>query len=190
MSIVRNLSVFICCVCDFVGNQPLKQQKLVVRVQKSVRELLLLGQSARLAQLLDGKEAMQALEYADAIDRFNETLRSPITTEEIDAEIEEQRERLVQVEKRKALEFDVEPTEKSLPQAQAEKLQISDNDQKLLSYLKRKETTKSEPMGVDTVQKNGVIKEAKAPIIRELFAELVQAELAELDDNGNIFLPD
>ncbi|TBR56478.1 hypothetical protein B4U84_29500 [Westiellopsis prolifica IICB1] len=127
-------------------------------------------------------EAMKAIEMADVIDRFRETLYIPVSAEDVDAEIEAIQQQLKQAENRKALEFEIDAT------AQPDKPQISENAQKLFDYLFRKEASKDKPMSVNTVNKNGVIKDADAAMIRELFAELVLAELAGLDDDGNIYL--
>jgi len=130
-------------------------------------------------------ESMKAIEMADAIDRFRETLYIPVSAEDVDAEIEAIQQQLKQAENRKALEFEIEATARS---DEPQKPQISENAQKLLDYLLRKEATLDKPMSVNTVNKNGVIKDADAAMIRELFAELVKAELAGLDDDGNIYL--
>ncbi len=66
---------------------------------------------------------------------------------------------------------------------------LSEQAQRLMAYLKRKEIYSADiALSSEKVRASGCVKDADTATIRDLFAELVQAEKAELDDKGNIYL--
>jgi hypothetical protein len=178
---IKIAAITIACIAFPIASFAAAKAASIKEYQETVEEINKKAELESIAQeratdLKLGSEAyqaMKAIEMADLVDRFRETFYIPISIEND--------------EETQALPTN-SVNQKKLSSSSSESFTISENAKKLLFYLQRKEATVEKPMSVNTVNKNEVIKDANASTIRGLFWELVNAELAEFDEDGNIYL--